>query len=758
MRLLVSCIPYDGGKSGISVYTREVVGELAAQGHELTLLCEPPARKEANVKCKMENGELDGGASAIIHSPFYTLHSPILSMLWHLFVLPFWIWRRRRDFDGFVICAANRRVCAWYPIPTTATVHDLANFHIPGKYSRLRMFYLAHILPHYAKKAHRLVAVSGATKADMVKFWHCREADVTVLYNGLVVNRLSGLVVNRLSGLVVKRLGGEVVNHPTTIPPNHPTTIPPNHPTTIPPNHLTTIPLNHQTTQPPNHPTTQPPNHQTTILYISRIEHPGKNHVRLIEAYGRLPREVAEKHPLVIAGADWKDAEVVHEAAAKSPHADLIRFTGFVENANMPRLWAEAGFYVFPSLFEGFGLSLAEAMARGVPCACSNNGSLGEIAGDVAITFDPESVDDIAAALKTLLGESEADREARIARGREWVKRFSWSDHAKGIAKLIEEARGHEGRESREGQEGSCLSRLSRPSRQETTSLFGIPVARVTESEAVERIVELAKRRHSTADIRQPGDVRHSTADNEVRAAFVATLNVDFVANAVSGWPFGGNDELWGYLKNADFVTADGMPIVLLSKLLRRPLPERVTGADMVPAICRRCAEEGLSVYVLGGDRDAIEEAFEKLGCRHSTTDDRHPDVDCRMSNVKNQPLLVAGIDDSFVKLDREQPEIVERINAAKPDILFVALGNPKQELWMGRNASKLDVGVMIGIGGTFNFIAGRVKRAPKWVQKSGLEWIYRIIQEPGRLWKRYAYGLVKFSWLSARALAGGYR
>ena len=634
MRLLVSTIPYDKGKSGISVYVREVVRELAAQGHELTLLCEPEAREEESVKLKVESVKLEVATTTILHSPLYTLHSPVASMLWHLFVLPFWIRRHRREFDGFVICAANRRVCAWYPLPTTATVHDLANFHIPGKYSRSRMFYLAHILPHYAKKAQHLVAVSEATKTDMVKFWHCREEDVTVLYNGLSGN-------------------GEGAGAPLRVSASL---------------------------------------RETTILYISRIEHPGKNHVRLIEAYSRLPRWLAEAHPLVIAGADWKDAEVVHEAAAKSPHADLIRFTGFVANEDMPRLWEEAGFYVFPSRFEGFGLSLVEAMAKGIPCACSNNGSLGEIAADVAITFDPESVDEIADALRRLLSEPETERAARIARGLEHVKKFSWSDHAKGIAELIS------------GRDGS--ERVSR--------LFGIPVARVTQSEAVDRIISFAKRGG--------------------KAAFVATLNVDFVANAVSGWPFGGNDELWGYLRNADFVTADGMPIVLLSRLLRRGLPARVTGADMVPAICRRCAEEGLKVYVLGGDKDAVAEAFAKLG------------VKC-----------LAGHDDAVVKLDEQQPEIVERINAAKPDILFVALGNPKQELWMGRNASKLDVGAMVGIGGTFNFIAGKVKRAPKWMQKSGLEWIYRIIQEPGRLWRRYAYGLVKFSWLSLRAIMGRY-
>ena len=310
----------------------------------------------------------------------------MLSMLWHLFVLPFWIRRHRKEFDGFVICAANRRVCAWYPLPTTATVHDLANFHVPGKYSRLRMFYLAHVLPHFAKKAQRLVAVSGATKADMVRFWKCRDEDVTVLYNGLP-GRGTGdgrqqAYDNKISATADAQ----------------------------------------------------------AILYISRIEHPGKNHVRLIEAYGRLPRAVAEAHPLVIAGADWKDAETVHAAAAASPHAAFIRFTGFVPEGELEQLWDAAGFYVFPSLFEGFGLSLVEAMARGIPCACSNNGSLGEIAGDAALTFDPENAGEIADALLRLVSEPEQERSARIARGRDWVKRYSWADHAAGLVNLLEGA------------------------------------------------------------------------------------------------------------------------------------------------------------------------------------------------------------------------------------------------------------------------------------------------------------------------------
>ena len=247
----------------------------------------------------------------------------------------------------------------------------------------------------------------------------------------------------------------------------------------------------------------------------------------------------------------------------------------------------------------------------------------------------------------------------------------------------------------------------------DTVNLFAIPVARVDSVQALEAIVEMAK-------------------TNTGRPRFVATLNVDFVSNAIGVWPFKGDDELWGYLKRADFVTADGMPIVLLSRLLRSPLPERVTGADLVPAIFRRFAEEGLSIYVLGASQPALDEAIAKL-----------------------PKARIAGLDTSSIDLDGDQTEIIGRINAARPDLLFVALGNPKQELWMGRNAERLKVPVMMGVGGTFNFISGRVKRAPRWMQRCGLEWIYRIIQEPGRLWRRYAYGLVKFAWLSLRAMVG---
>ena len=621
MKLLFDCIPYDRGKSGISVYVRELAAALIAEGHALTLLLEPdsPFREERpELPC--------------IVAPRWT-RRPALSMLWHLFILPFRLRRMRDDFDGFVITAANRRACAWYPIPTTATVHDLANFHIPGKYSRLRMLYLARILPHYAKKATHLVAVSASTAKDMELFWHVKPGRTTVLYNGLTPmprpspGRPSWLEANGL------RKGGY-------------------------------------------------------ILYISRIEHPGKNHVKLIDAFAALGRNDLV---LVLAGSDWKDAETVHAHAAASTAADRIKFTGFIDREDLAEAYANCALYVFPSRFEGFGLSLVEAMSEGAPVACSGNGALGEVGGDAAEKFPPDDADAMSAAMSRVLSETAGERSARLARGRARAAEFSWRTHAEGIAALLEPPG--------------------------FVDMFGIRVRRTTYDETIDLIVKWAKEGVRPTKI-------------------VATLNVDFVTNAVPLKGFKSSPELLECLRGADFVTADGMPIVLLARMLGCRLGGRVTGADIVPMMAGRFAEEGLSIYVLGGAEEPTAKALEIL-------------------KAANPGLKVAGTDHSL--LDLGDPASVDasvaRVNAAKPDCLLLALGNPKQELWAARNAHRLDVPVLMGIGGTFNFIAGAVKRAPVWMQRCGLEWIWRVMQEPRRLWRRYAVGLVKFSLLSCREL-----
>lgn len=251
--------------------------------------------------------------------------------------------------------------------------------------------------------------------------------------------------------------------------------------------------------------------------------------------------------------------------------------------------------------------------------------------------------------------------------------------------------------------------------------VFGMPLSAVTEKEAVERIISLAK-------TRRPDGTPHR----------VATVNVDFVTNAVKCWPFRGSQELWDYLKNGvDFAVADGMPLVWLSRWLRqgKGLPERVTGSDMMPEICDRCGQEGLSVYVLGCTMPVLIEAF----------------ADLRQLSPR---LKIAGLNASQIVLETDHGTLFDHINAAKPDVVFLAMSHPKQEIFISRFAEKLNAGVVMGVGGAFNFYAGAVPRAPKWMQKAGLEWVYRVWTEPGRLWQRYTKGFFKFAWVSFWELA----
>ena len=214
------------------------------------------------------------------------------------------------------------------------------------------------------------------------------------------------------------------------------------------------------------------------------------------------------------------------------------------------------------------------------------------------------------------------------------------------------------------------------------------------------------------------------------------TVNVDFIVNtycATKSTPR--NPALARVLRRAELVIADGMPLVWLSRLIGTPLPERVTGADLVPMIAERAARDHVKLYFLGGKEEYTRSAAEILTKRYPG-------------------LEIVGIDTPFVKLDdpdaeKTDLEICRRINESGASILLVGFGNPKQEIWAERNRANLKCGIAVGIGGTFNFIAGAVKRAPDWMRHSGTEWIFRIIQEPGRLWKRYGFGLLVFNTLA---------
>jgi N-acetylglucosaminyldiphosphoundecaprenol N-acetyl-beta-D-mannosaminyltransferase len=201
----------------------------------------------------------------------------------------------------------------------------------------------------------------------------------------------------------------------------------------------------------------------------------------------------------------------------------------------------------------------------------------------------------------------------------------------------------------------------------------------------------------------------------------VVTANTDFLVKARK------DTELRKVIQQADLCTADGMPLVWGARLLGVPIPGRVAGADLVPLLAQRAAQKGFSLYFLGAEPGIAAQAARIL-------QDRYPG------------LQIAGIESPpFQPIEKTQPEVLARIRAANPDVLLVAFGNPKQEKWIARFGAEIKVPVMIGVGGSLDFIAGKTRRAPRWMQNNGLEWFYRLIQEPRRLWQRYAVDLVVF-------------
>jgi N-acetylglucosaminyldiphosphoundecaprenol N-acetyl-beta-D-mannosaminyltransferase len=194
----------------------------------------------------------------------------------------------------------------------------------------------------------------------------------------------------------------------------------------------------------------------------------------------------------------------------------------------------------------------------------------------------------------------------------------------------------------------------------------------------------------------------------------IVTVNLDFIRVA-------GTDAVFREtLNSADLAVADGIALVWLSRLSRDPLPARVAGVDLVEACCRMAAEIGRSVFFLGATESASRAAADRLRQRYPT-------------------LRVDRYSPAFGPSSAaEDDRIVQLIRATDPAFLFVALGAPRQDLWIRERLDALGVPVAIGVGCTVDLLAGRVRRAPAAVQRAGFEWLFRLLQEPRRLWRRY--------------------
>jgi len=193
------------------------------------------------------------------------------------------------------------------------------------------------------------------------------------------------------------------------------------------------------------------------------------------------------------------------------------------------------------------------------------------------------------------------------------------------------------------------------------------------------------------------------------------------------------DERLRQILARADLVTADGMSVVWASRLLGRSIRERVTGIDMFEKLVARAAEVGWSVYFLGAREESLRRLIEELTSRHAN-------------------LKIAGHRNGYFR-EEEEREIAEAIKRSRADMLFVAMGSPAQEQWISSHLEETGVKFALGVGGSFDHIAGLVPRAPLWMQRSGLEWLHRLVREPRRLWRRYLFGNTGFIWLVAKQL-----
>jgi N-acetylglucosaminyldiphosphoundecaprenol N-acetyl-beta-D-mannosaminyltransferase len=241
--------------------------------------------------------------------------------------------------------------------------------------------------------------------------------------------------------------------------------------------------------------------------------------------------------------------------------------------------------------------------------------------------------------------------------------------------------------------------------------LFGIPIDRVTLHSALERIERWV--------LQGPCG----------RARIVVTPDTTALMRARR------DPRLREVYRRADLVTADGAGIVWASRRLAAPLPERVAGIDLIEAYCGRAAGRDDRLFLLGAAPGVADAAARRLRRRFPG-------------------LNVVGTHHGYFS-SNEESYVVREIERARPDVLLVGLGVPKQELWMFRNHTRARVPVMIGVGGSFDVLSGRLPRAPRLWQRIGLEWLWRALREPRRLWRVRVIPLFMLQILTERALYG---
>lgn len=176
---------------------------------------------------------------------------------------------------------------------------------------------------------------------------------------------------------------------------------------------------------------------------------------------------------------------------------------------------------------------------------------------------------------------------------------------------------------------------------------------------------------------------------------------------------------------NCDIINADGQAVVWASRILNKPLPERVAGIDVMENLVKLAARKKYKIFFLGAKEEVVRKVVDRY-------------------KIEFGENIIAGYRNGYFQ-EEEEMEVANEIALTKPDILFVAISSPKKEIFLNKYKNQIKAPFIMGVGGSFDVVSGLVKRAPVWMQKNGLEWLYRVYQEPGRMWKRYLTTNLKF-------------
>lgn len=377
MKIGFSAFVMQGGRSGVASYIRELLRHLQQEDPVSRYDIMMPMREAELIKLTAPNFQKRLYSDFISH--------PVVNIAWHNTVLP--VLAKLRKFDLLHV-PSYRRIPLVKECPIVATVHDVATLSMDAKYDAARMFYNRRIVPSQIRNADHIITVSHYSKKDIVERVGIAPEKITVLYSG--------------------------INHQIFCPAEKSSA-------------RAQLAEKYKLDKP-------------FIVYVSRLEHPAKNHIRLIEAFEQLKASSDSPHKLVLPGADWNGSDAIRARAAASPVHDDILFPGFVPLEDMPLFYNACDLMVFPSLFEGFGFPIIEALACGAPVICSNTSSMREIAGNVVPKFNPHSTEEIFQCLEKTL--SEGWSYAKRRQGVEYAAEFDWNRTSRQTLDIYERTAG----------------------------------------------------------------------------------------------------------------------------------------------------------------------------------------------------------------------------------------------------------------------------------------------------------------------------